>query len=423
MDSLNQAVGNLNVSDEEDMELFRVGLRWGDDNDVVDLILHIKRNDHEVTSLQLSDISHWNERTWRRLGQILGQSTYVREFELDGCENVDMSALCDGLKHNLHIQEFHFYVTDFQGAEKMNSLASFISNNPILKKMILSNCNVGQASIDILSSALASRREDTLECLDLRDNDFGDIDLDHLVSVLMKCKRLTHLHLCNNDIGQRACSSLAKLLESSESTLVGLHLKSAMISTHLNNECVDILAEALAKNNNLTTLKLGVWNDITAFVRSALLKLICDTSSIKSVEKSNHTLCDLGAFIRIPVRGHIITKLGETDFNLLHASLELNDNPNKRTIVRRKIIWGHARGDLNVANSSIPNGALPEILEWFNDDSEETYMWHGTDPGDNIVSRGIRVVASIRNNRYVSGECTKLDSVYRIVKLRPDVCG
>ena len=171
----------------------------------------------------------------------------------------------------------------------------------------------------------------------------------------------------------------------------------------LDNDCALLLAKSLAKNNRLKRLYLGMENGITAFGWSVLLKLLCDTTSMKHIsELSNHTICDLG--IHPYTQSHrrmLIAALGVDDFHLLSASLDLNAKSDKNWVVRQKIILGHVKGDLEIAKSSIPNGAMPEILSWLGDFMVETHPLS--------ISRIFGLV--------------RIESIYRIIKIRPDLCG
>lgn len=54
-------------------------------------------------------------------------------------------------------------------------------NNPSLKEIRLSNCNIGPLGVNVIAYSLLNRSEDTLELLDLSGSNFGGIDLDGLV--------------------------------------------------------------------------------------------------------------------------------------------------------------------------------------------------------------------------------------------------
>ena len=91
----------------------------------------------------------------------------------------------------------------------------------------------------------------------------------------------------------------------------------------------------------------------------------------------------------------------------LRACLRLNKTCNTILVARQKIIWRHARGDLNIGHSSIDAGAVPRIIAWFaNHDSNETnadlVQYHN--PDDPPLPRAVR-----------------LDSIYRILRSKPDL--
>jgi Ran GTPase-activating protein (RanGAP) involved in mRNA processing and transport len=77
--------------------------------------------------------------------------------------------------------------------------------------------------ISVLSNALNSS-QNTLEYLNLRDNHFGDIDLDELIFALITKSNLRRVDLSGNGIGIRGCTSIAELLVNEEAKLDTLHL-------------------------------------------------------------------------------------------------------------------------------------------------------------------------------------------------------
>ena len=62
--------------------------------------------------------------------------------------------------------------------------------------------------------------------------------------------------------------------------------------------------------------------------------------------------------------------MGVDDANLLRASLQTNHAANKMFVAKCKILWSHARGDLNIGESSIAACCMPRILARFGDYSD-----------------------------------------------------
>ena len=404
MENFNQAVVANNISDDEDSHIFRVfGLPR-----LVEQIILIKQSSTDVTSLELNDVVG-NERAWNRLGCILGESIHVKELTIQNCSILDVLALGNGLRHNKCIHIMQLLRINLQGEDriKMSGLSQFLSNNPSLKEISILYCNLGPAGIDILSNALINLSRDTLEFLSLSGNGFGDIDLSSLTVALVQCKQLRSLFLSSNGLGQKACASLVRLLEHQESNLQCLYLK----NNSIDNNCAAMLSDALStrrdehgrvlsKNTALQSIHLYDNNMITKEGWMAMLKLICNTSSIEHVENSNHFLYSLGT------EKSFYSVLGIDDANLLQSALKLNEDQTKMTVVRRKVIWSHARGCLNIGRSSIPTAAMPEVLSCFMDDSTNANLIQYHDP-------------PLPKSRL---DTIRLDSVYRIVKSRPVLC-
>ena len=104
--------------------------------------------------------------------------------------------------------------------------------------------------------------------------------------------------------------------------------------------------------------------------------------------------------------------LGFDGANLLKASLKLNINSNKMMVARRKILWSHARGDLNIGESSIATGAMPRILAWFGNGLDETVQYHEPPLFDAKSEVSL-------SNIETRVDTARLDSIYRILRAVP----
>jgi len=206
----------------------------------------------------------------------------------------------------------------------------------------------------------------------------------------------------HNGIGPRGCASLAKLLENPALVLTNLHLGESLI----DDKSAIRLANALTNNNKLRTLCLHGNDGITAVGWRAMLNVVCNCASMKGVIESNHTLADLGMQLLAHDRESIDDALGINDADLLRSSLEVNRLCNKAIVMRRKIIWCQARGNINIGDSSIATAVMPHVLACFADDSEVDSIQYHDPPLPKTKIDAMR-----------------LDSVFRIVQTRPDLCG
>ena len=77
-------------------------------------------------------------------------------------------------------------------------------------------------------------------------------------------------------------------------------------------------------------------------------------------------------------------------------------------VIKQKLIWSHAQGHLNIGDSPLVAGAMPQILACFSTFSNETdngfIQWHEPPlPEARIAIMG-------------------LDAVFHILRSRPDLC-
>lgn len=335
-----------------------------------------------------------DETAWERLGQILGRSKHLETLILH--RNImHTEDFWLGLRDNRSIRSLDVVAQIGLGCRGLSCMRPFLTHSPCIKSIVLRNCNIDAKAVDLLSDALLERSDDTLEHINLCDNRFGDVNLDKLVEVVRRNSNMKSLWLENNGIGRRGCASLAKLLGKSQSTLESFRLGYNAI----DDVAAARLASSLADNTTLVSLDLDMNHDIKTAGWSALLKLVCNSSSVTDVAKSNHTLCNFGRFFSNSKRA-LETKLEDDDASLLRASLKMNGTFQKREdAVRHKILWSHIRGDLNVGVSSIDTGALPSILAWIGDSSDEAEKLQDHQP-----------------------QYFNLDAFYRIAVSRPELC-
>mmetsp|Transcript_23446 Transcript_23446/g.50801 ORF Transcript_23446/g.50801 Transcript_23446/m.50801 type:complete len:419 (+) Transcript_23446:318-1574(+) len=390
-------------SDDDDKRLFKACR----DPELASRILSVKNNDPEAKCVFVNALNTLEERAWTRFGQIIGGASHFEQLAILHCR-VNVAELCVGLQLNQSIKKLHLDGIGL-GREELSSLVPFLSNNPSLKSLTLSGCNLGSAEIDLLSAALLQHSEDRcLEVLNLRNNHIGDVDLEKLAPALKRNRnKIILLNLENNKIGLRGCTSLTKLLGSQECNLSRLYLN----GNSIDDKAVAVLIDSLAKNTKLMTLNLGNNIGITTEGYLKILQLVCNTSCIKGILDSNHHLNNVG--MSMPEDAEALhCALGFDDANLLHASLKINRGMNRRLSVkkvtcRRKILWSHAAGNLNIGDSSIVTGVMPCIIAWIGDYSNESnanlIQYHDPPlPKDKI-------------------DIVRLGAIYRIVQSRPDL--
>ena len=415
-------------SDEEDRRLFETLLR----PEKMAEILRLKREDDcpADTALYL----HWSDlnaaASWR-LGRILGRNARLTSLTL-WC-NFDVARLCAGVRKSTSIRRFEIRGINLSDVVEMKNLAQFLAYDSSVVRISLANCHIGPDSLGILADALSGRRTDALKHLNLAGNDFGNVNLDRLVRALMseKSEELIALHLRRCRVGLEGCASLATLLQGNsrrglqvlnlegnaiddEATRVlagALVENSRLMELYLSqnsitDESAIVLAGSLDKNPTLGMLDLRENAGITARGWKAFLDLMCDSASVAHVRGSNHALVSLGA--RTPrYARRLVQALAVDAANLLCTSLRLNNNGDKMTVLKHKLIWSHAQGRLNVGGSPLTTGVLPRILACFSTFSNETdkgfVQWHEPRLPDSKLA--------------IMG----LDAVFRILRSRPDL--
>ncbi|KAL9179928.1 hypothetical protein ACHAXT_007898 [Thalassiosira profunda] len=335
--------------------------------DLFSKLAAIKRNDPgaRVLDLGVECLNGLDIRAWTRLGQIVGQAAHLDSLYVGPVpypiDLLGLAGFWSGLGNNASIKRLCLLSVGL-GGDRLRHLVPFLVHNPRIRVLDLSSCNLAPDSVDLLSDALLGRSEHILEYLNLSNNPIGDVNMDVLVLALER-NRLTSLNLCSTGIGKRSCESLAKLLGSPLSALDSLCIG----GNDIDDAAISLLVDALASNTELGEFDLSDNDGITNVGWTNLLKLLCNGSSIDGVVKSNHSIL---LWYSDEDNAVMENALGSSDDgNLLRASSVWNKCVAKNRIVRRKVLWSHVRGHLNIGASSIPTGVLPKILEWIADDT------------------------------------------------------
>ena len=153
------------------------------------------------------------------------------------------------------------------------------------------------------------------------------------------------LSLTDNAIGNRACETIAALLEDPHCNLCLLNL----YNNEIDIEGATIIANSLANNTKLKRLILGQ-NPID---QSSLSKAVCNTTSINSTYSSNHTLED--------------KDMNYTGAHLASV-LRMNNSANKSHVAIKKILQYHPFIDMEpLFNLDGEDNlkALPYAVDWF----------------------------------------------------------
>jgi hypothetical protein len=397
--ALSQLVDGETNDDDDNSSIFDVEIPEGATM-VPDLEQLILWQSH----IDIENIDKVNVSSLQRLGSILGQSTNLRTIKIGGVASNELIDLI--LRGNRSIESLDIWDINHSGSVDLHN---FIQHNPNLTHVSLFHCGLTSTCLDSLSESLMGRQADTIVIISLEGNNFGDTNSwENFVSALGNSSRLESCSLLNCGIGVVGATALARLLTMEQPLIKTL----ALAHNSIGDEGLVKLTEALKSNSTLSTLGLGLKQQINERGWQALLNLVCSSGTIEKVYDSNHTLKDIG--INGVVGVETAKALGASDSNLLHASLQINRRYNQNVAARYKIILRHSRGDLDLGDCGfrVREAALiPDILAFF---------WCGFEE-----SADDRVFLRIRDyrpplERLGVGEL-RLDSIYRIIRKHPDI--
>jgi len=161
-------------------------------------------------------------------------------------------------------------------------MVPFLQNANSLTRLDLYVNNIQSEGFNLIFRALRDSPIEHLDCCNCGIESI-DIDGEHIP------RNLKYLLLSENSINADGCRELAKLLQGGDATLDVLTL----VKNRIDDEGVEILADALQSNKSLTGLNLRENGGISNQGNIMLLKLVNDISSIEATLRSNHTLENL----------------------------------------------------------------------------------------------------------------------------------
>lgn len=267
----------------------------------------------------------------------IGNSSTLKVINFGGWDNFfttsEWQTVSSILRHN-SIEELSFR-EQLIGIEGMNGITQGLTSNTSLKELDLGNCGgVTSACWASLSDAIKNNPALPLERLYISASIMRGEVTTSITSILINNKSLKEL------------------------TLSG--------QLHRCDEVLIELSNALANNKSLTTLYLGSTDGATARRfkddQSAGLKvlsrILCNSSSIGSTFRSNHTLA------------HVSSRVPDDDYRSvvlpshLADMLQLNRNDNKFDVSRQKILRCHFDDYDTKEFVDMDLEVLPHALAW-----------------------------------------------------------
>eukprot|EP00956_Cyclotella_meneghiniana_P010466 scaffold14569_cov49-Cyclotella_meneghiniana.AAC.8 len=320
--------------------------------------------DHTALHESNYDIIEFSkENIWSQIGQAIGRNPTLSSFSTFGGFRAHinhttaqtLAAIYDGLKENRSIQELTLALLPNEAP--IFDLHYFVRNNHSLKSITLSSPfenQVQQEQTDMITEAVDSC---SLNSLDISECCFGNDGSQE--QILYVCQRVRKLKVtCKTD---DACNAVAALLRDPRAVLNKLELVGDLPND--SNGMTTILS-CLSQNNKLQGLDLLSVGTDNEPVLNIIGTQLCDTSSIESIQNSNHFL----KRIRLSKN----TRLPE----FIQDCLELNKNENKHRVIRQKIAKHFFIGEFNMsplANMHI--SLFPRVMSMINESHRQSAVF------------------------------------------------
>ena len=286
------------------------------------------------------------------LGKNIGKNSNLLAFGFeDNFGNQDSlpREFLEGLCTNKSIQNLTIQECDVSDSSALSILRSFEKRKTFTLRLSFIDCDLQGGRVSLLTSNLCQLLRSLIEisfCGNRIDCDL----LTELVTAIRGNQELEILDLTDNLIGRTGCITLASLLQDQHCNLVQLHLA----DNEIDDDCIEIISEALLQNTTLTDLDLYDENHlITPSAWEYVSQALCDSSSPSAIYHSNHSLNNI-EFEDAPW-----SEVGDLDLYL-----KMNESENKKHVAMRKILHHYDSFDME-SLFGLDLKILPVVLHWF----------------------------------------------------------
>lgn len=263
------------------------------------LLQWISQNDRKVKILKIGGYNGFAssvKSNYSRLGIAIGENSHLKTLMIDlqnGIQNISLdyctnNSFFEGMKRNTSIHELIVKSSHRCAHEVFEGFVMANQNNR-LTNLQIESADLHQYGIDnVVAGTL--RYCSNLKRIVLWNCNINDELLLPMITAIRGHGMIEKLKLQQNNIKNVGCTSLTALLEDANCRLHTLDLSHNNIGT----EGAVILAHSLVNNTSLEHLDLE-FNQFDreredSSVEDALTRSLCNTASINSIYKSNHSL-------------------------------------------------------------------------------------------------------------------------------------
>jgi Ran GTPase-activating protein (RanGAP) involved in mRNA processing and transport len=151
---------------------------------------------------------------WDAIGEMLISNTSLKTLDAPGCGIGDAGAkaFADGLSKNTALESLDLSGNQF-GDAGVFAIATAVAPNKSLHRLSLARCGFGKMGLTSIAAGCIALN-DTLQVLDLQENQIGDDGAIEIAHALQMNSSLVTIGLHKCGIGDRGASSLASISNS-----------------------------------------------------------------------------------------------------------------------------------------------------------------------------------------------------------------
>lgn len=246
-----------------------------------------------------------------------------------------LTTFFDGLKNNTSVESLYLDLDLYPDSRfPAFDLVHFARNNKnFIDCALLSDEPVTHEQSFVISNMLEVA---SLETFSIIECNFGISNESAYRRIILACLNVKTLMLLCRTPSQYV--ALGALL---------VHPSAVVSVLHLRKNCNEGIASVITSLRHNTTLRKWII-DMNDDDNHLMASVLCDTSSLESIQQSNHTLESVGLF-------SIFMKVSEL--------LELNENTNKEKVIRTKISRYYFAESFDTSPfAKMPISVVPEVM-------------------------------------------------------------
>ena len=306
---------------------------------------------------------------------IISNNAFLEDLDLSQCEiqKFTFPKIIIALQ-NIHHLKYLYLNSNAVVYEEATEIATVVSKNPFLEKVVLSSCNLTEKEMKAILSSL--RNHTSLQHIDISSNTITNHVVNDIVDVIDSNTQLTHLNISDSDIQEYGVLKIFKAIRRIN-TLKCIKMCNCTISDRAAKDIANALSvncmveELVFTNNNFHETGIALLFDVLKEAHTLKSLSIAYNNAISNVTtklievvSNNHIAyfdlsnCDLQESSCLSILNTLILQAP----NLQHIDLSDNNLSGTAETIAQLISVSYYLHHLNLANTLMQDEEVMTII-------------------------------------------------------------